>query len=171
MYSACVEAIYSWRRLRQLAPCVLAVVALMGCSGDPDSPEAQIRDLIAQIETHVEAGEVRAVSDWLSADYRDRRHRNRRDAIATLFLYTRRHRDIHLFTLIQSIDVAPDKRSAQAVVDVAMTGKRADSAEQLAAMHADLYRFTLDLTYDSELERWQVASSAWRRAELGTVLP
>ena len=168
---ACVESGVTWRQLPWLALCWLTAVALIGCGSEPDSPETRIRALIAQVETHIEAGEVRSVSDWLAADYRDRNHRTRRDAIATLFLYTRRHRDIHLFTLIQSIDVASDQLSARAVVDIAMTGKRADTAEQLAAMHADLYRFTLELTYDSDLERWLVSSSTWRRAELGSLLP
>lgn len=156
-------------RHRRVLLCLLGLVLLTGCGAPPDSPESRIRELIAQVETHVEAGEARSVSDWVSADYRDRHHQSRRDAIATLFLYTRRHRDIHLFTHIQSIDVAEDQQSAQAVVDVAMTGKRVDSAEQLAGMHADLYRFTLKLIYDTDLDRWQVASSNWRRAELGAL--
>ena len=85
----------------------------------------------------------------------------------SLFAYTRRHRDIHLFTRIHEIEMAPDQRLARTVVLAAITGKPVDTEQQLLALKADLYRFELDLACDDNEHGWHIISSRWQRADLG----
>jgi len=85
----------------------------------------------------------------------------------SLFAYTRRHRDIHLFARIHEIEIAPDQRLAGAVVLAAITGKPVDTEQQLLALKADLYRFELNLARNDNEHGWHIISSRWQRADLG----
>jgi len=148
----------------------LAVLLLAACSPDPQDPEQQIRQLIESVELAIEQGELGDAAQWLDEGYSDRRHRNKRAAVASLFAYTRRHKNIHLFTRIHQIEVAPDASRAVALVDVAMTATPVHSAEELLDLRADLYRFDLKLAWDDDQEQWRIRSSQWRRSALGGLM-
>lgn len=168
------------RALRYLRPRFFLLVCLLpaalclglsGCSNDPEDPEVQIRERLGEFVTAIEQREIEALRDWIAADYRDKRHVNRRDVMASVFLYTRRHRSIHLFTHVQSINVDPDGRRADLLVDLAMTGRAVQSAEELADLRADLYRFDVTFRWDTEADDWLVETARWQRSELSALLP
>lgn len=156
MFSACVK------RLCRVAFAGL-VLTLAACGGDQSSSEDRVRALIDAMEQSVEAGSVRKAVGFLHADYTDPRHPSRQAASRTLLGVTQRHRDIHLFTLTQSVELAPQQDSATAVVFVAMTGIPVDSVEALISVKADLYRFELALI--EEEGEWRILSSHWQRAD------
>lgn len=114
----------------------------------------------------MEAGDFQDAAEVLDERYRDRHHPDRRSAKATLFAYTRRHENLHLFTRWHSLDVAPGGERAVAVVDVAMTARPANNPEELAGLRADLYRFTLDLRWNSQQEAWRIRTAEWQRAQI-----
>lgn len=156
-------------RRRVRAPAVLLpamlVVLLTACAGDEDTPEAQVRRTLLQLEQAVEARQPRDLEPLLAETYRDRYHPNRGAAIRSLAAYVRRHRQIHLFTLIDAVTLDASAGSANAVVYVAMTGVPATSAEALVAVNADLYRFDIALQADGT--HWTVSGSDWRPVDIG----
>ena len=151
------------KRLRH-ASLLAALLMLAGCGGEVPSTEARLRAVVDRLETAVEAGSVSDAAAVLHPEYRDQRHAGRREATAALFAYLRRHRQIHLFTLVRELDVLADGVSADMVVYVAMAGVPLESLDAVVSVKADLYRFELRLErHDDE---WLVRKSAWRRVGL-----
>ncbi|MDJ0741304.1 MAG: hypothetical protein QNJ91_16435 [Gammaproteobacteria bacterium] len=137
------------------------VVALLAACGPAATPEQQIRQLVADMEAAVEDGSVTAAGELLHTEYADEWHPNRRAAVRSLFGYLRRHKDIHLFTVVRSVDVAADGRSADAVVYVAMTGVPVQSVETLLSVNADLFRFDIVLAQSDDA--WRARRARWQR--------
>ena len=160
MSSVCV------RRISQ-ATCLALWLTLTACGGDRVSAEDRIHALIGLMEESVEAGAIRQAAGLLHSRYTDPWHNDKRAAMQTLFGITRRHRNIHLFTLTRSVELTPQQDSATAVVFVAMTGVPVDSMEALITLKADLYRFEVDLV--EEDDEWRVLSSRWKRVNPGQI--
>lgn len=139
------------------------VLMLSACGGDPVSAEDRVRALIGLMEESVEAGSVRQAADLLHSRYTDQRHRGKPAAMRTLFGVMRRHRDIHLFSLVRSVELTPQQDAATAVVFVAMTGVPVESLQALISLKADLYRFELGLV--EEDGEWRILSSRWERVD------
>ena len=139
---------------------LLLVIVLSACS-DPDTPEQQLRQWLAEVEDAAEqrsAGELRrAVAD----DYRDEAGHDKADLSGLIRLYLLRHQSIHLLTRIQSIELpAPDQGSM--VVLAAMAGSPLADIDALTAIRADLYRFEFELVYDGD--DWLLKQARWRPA-------
>ncbi len=151
--------------VRSLHWVIISLATLLAaCGGDQASPEQRIRDLIDAVEAHVEAGELRALDQYLHADYSDQRHRTKLNALGTLFALLRRHRSVHLFTLVNAVEFdAGAEGRANAVVYVAMTGVPVASMETLISLKADLYRFDIELQEADG--QWQVLASRWDRVD------
>jgi hypothetical protein len=160
MSSVCVKRL--WR-----AAGLALWLTLTACGEDPVPAEERVRALIGLMEDSVEAGSIRQAADLLHSRYTDPRHNGRAAAMRTLFGVTRRHRDIHLFTLVRSIELSPRQDAATAVVFVAMTGVAVDSLEALISLKADLYRFELGLV--EEDGEWRILSSRWERVNPGSL--
>lgn len=143
--------------------CVVALL-LAGCSGEPASPEQRIRERIGTLVRAVEEGSAGRAAESLHPQYRDERHAGRAAATRSLLAYLRRHRGIHLFTLVRDLVPAPDGGAAEAVVYVAMTGIPVDSVETLISLKADLYRFDIELLPVEEGD-WLISRARWRRAD------
>lgn len=146
-----------------LAACGLALL-LAACGGNGPTPEDRVRVTVDRIVEAIEAGEPRQVGGLLHRDYSDDQHPDRRSAVASLFWYTRQHRDIHLFTLIRDLRVDAEAGEAQGVVLVAMAGVPLKSIQSVVSVNADLYRFDVDWRLDDG--EWRVISGRWQRADL-----
>ena len=114
----------------------------------------------------VERGDRTGVGDLLHPDYSDDRHPDKRAALASVFWYSRQHRNIHRFKLVRDIEVGPDATRATTVVMVAMAGVPIESIEALISLQVDLYRFDVDWRLDDG--DWKVLSSRWQRADLSS---
>jgi len=145
------------------AMCAASCLLLAACGTEPASPEQQVRALIESVQQSIEEGSVRQVGDLLHEGYSDPRHANRYAAVRTLFGITQRHRGVHLFTVIKTIDLTAQQDSADAVVYVAMTGVPVESMQALVSLKADLYRFDLGLV--EERGEWLVLSARWERMD------
>lgn len=146
-------------RAMYAASCLL----LVACGTEPSPPEQQVRTLIESVQQSIEEGSVRQAGDLLHERYSDPRHANRHAAMRTLFGITQRHRGVHLFTVIKTINLAAQQDSADAVVYVAMTGVPVESMQALVSLKADLYRFDLGLVEESG--QWLVLSTHWERVD------
>jgi hypothetical protein len=143
------------------------LLLLVACGGDNPTPEDRLRASVDAIEALVEAGDATGVRDYLASDYRDARHPDARSAIASLFLYSRQHRDIHLFTLVRDLQLDEAAGTAQTGILVAMAGVPLESIETLIALKADLYRFDVD--WQRVDDEWRIVSSRWQRADLSSL--
>jgi len=150
------------RQLSRVAG-LLLWLTLAACDGDQPTAEDRVRALVGSMEESVEAGSIREAADLLHERYTDPRHQSKSAAMRTLFGVTRRHRAIHLFTLVRSVELTPRQDEATAVVFVAMTGVPVESMEALISLNADLYRFELGLV--AEDGDWRVLRSHWERVD------
>ena len=159
MYWASKTETVLWEKTPAVFIAILLILA--GCS-EQDSPEQEIRQLIADAESAVETRSIADVRSLVSENYRDAKKRTRRDLTRMVAGYFLRHKSIHLLVQIADIRVEGSGR-AQAVVYVAMAGRPLENASQLPGVRADLYRFELEL---SEVEGdWYVTGGTWRKAQ------
>jgi hypothetical protein len=147
---------------------LLSVAAFTGaCSSERDSPEAQVRALLAQGEAAAEKKETAALRQMISEKYSDSQGRDKKAVDAVLRYYFLRNQSIHLLTRIRQIDF-PQPDLAQADVMVAMAGQPISGAEELERLRADLHRFEISLARENG--EWKVMRAEWRRAEFADFL-
>ena len=147
---------------------LLSVASFTGaCSSERDSPEAQVRALLAQGEAAAEKKESATLRQMISEKYSDSRGQDKKAVEAMLRFYFLRNQSIHLFTRIRQINF-PQPDLAQADVMVAMAGQPISDAEELERLRADLHRFEITLARESG--EWKVMRAEWRRAEFADFL-
>lgn len=148
----------AWRLLVTLA----LLLSLGACSDDELSPEDEIRRFI---ERGAEAAEQRNVDDLAAMthpDYRDQKGYNRQQLGKLLQAYFYRHRNIHLFTRIDEIQLL-DANRADVNLHVAMAGSVISDVTALRGLRAQLYRFELQLVRQDE---WLLQHASWSRARV-----
>ncbi|MHB1142431.1 MAG: hypothetical protein ACYC1T_11850 [Sulfuricaulis sp.] len=147
---------------------LLSVAFFTGaCSSERDSPETQVRALLAQGETAAEKKESAVLRQMVSEKYADSQGQDKKAVEAMLRFYFLRNQSIHLFTRIRQISF-PQPDLAQADVMVAMAGQPISDAEELERLRADLHRF--EITLARENGEWKVTRAEWRRAEFADFL-
>ncbi len=134
--------------------------AISACSGDPENPEQQIREMISAGEEAVEARSILKTLGFVSSDYRDKQGRQKREIQRLVAGYILRNKSAHLLTRVQNIALNGDKTRADVILYVGMTGAPVTSADQLMLLRADLYRF--DLSMKLEEGDWRVARRGWK---------
>jgi hypothetical protein len=136
---------------------------LQACSGESDSPEAQIRRFIASA---VQAGEARSVDgldELLHRDFIDQQGNNGKQIGRLLRAYFFRHQNIHLFTRIDDIEILADNQ-ASVRLHVAMAGTVIADINALASLRARIYRFELQLVKEDD---WLLRQASWAPADIG----
>lgn len=140
---------------------LLALLAAGACSDD-GSPEAQVRALI---DAGVEAAEARSaddLGDLLHPDFRDHKGNDPASLRRLLTAWFFRHRNIHLLTRIETIELLSPSR-AEVGLYAAMAGSAIGDAAALARLRARVYRFDLTLVRD---DQWRVLEAAYSPARL-----
>jgi hypothetical protein len=161
MSSICASG--GWR------PLVLAgLLLLTACAGEPESPESRVRAVLDAMQLAVEERSLQDVAALLHPAYSDQRHAGKREAMASLLAYLRRHRQFHLFTLVDELHVGSDGRSARVAVFVAMGGVPFESLDSVLSLRADLYRFDIDLLLEDG--DWLLYKGAWQRVRAEDIL-
>lgn len=133
------------------------------CSDGGDSPEEQIRRFI---DAGVEAAEDRSVDDLselLHGEFIDERGNNRTRLGKLMRAYFFRHKTIHLFTRIDSIEILGDNQ-ASVSMHVAMAGTVISDVDALTRLSARIYRFDLQLIRQGE---WLLRHASWAPANIG----
>lgn len=146
---------------------MMAFAFLAGACSSGDSPEAQVRALLAQGEAAAEKKETGVLRQMVSEKYSDSQGQDKKAVEAMLRYYFLRNQSIHLFTRIRQISF-PQPDLAQADVMVAMAGQPISDAEELERLRADLHRF--EITLARENDEWKVTRAEWRRAEFADFL-
>ena len=141
----------------------LAIGLLSACSGDEESPEEQIRRFI---DAGVQAAESRSVdglSELLHRDFIDEKGNNRSQVAKLLRVYFIRHKNIHLFTRIDNIEMLTDNQASVSLY-VAMAGTVIADVDALASLRARVYRFEFQLLKQDE---WRLRHAKWEPANIG----
>jgi len=137
-----------------------AVVLLQACSAGGDSAQDQIREFI---ESGVAAAEARSsgdLGDKIHGNYLDQKGYNKKQLTALLRAYFFRHKNIHLFTKIDEIELLSDSQ-AMVRLHVAMAGSVISDVDAISALRARIYRFELRLVKDDD---WLLQHASWAPA-------
>jgi hypothetical protein len=137
----------------------LPVLLLAACSGG-QSPEDQIREVVAEAEKGAEARDLSEVMALVSERYADTRGQDKaavRDIVGGYLLV---NQSIHLLTRVEDVKFSSDT-IATARVTVGMLGRQDDAAGDWS-LAADVYEF--DLRFVREGDEWRLQSAGWRRA-------
>lgn len=156
---SCKNGKNSWRHVLML---LLTATLLGACSDSSDSPESQIR---AFLDAAVEAGESRSIdgiSELIHADFIDQQGRNLKQLSLLLRGYFLRHKSIHLFTRIESIEILGENRASVSLY-VAMAGTAISDVNALSSLSARLYRFELQLLREDD---WLLQHASWAPADI-----
>lgn len=146
----------------------LTILFFLGaCSSGKDSPEAQVRALLARGAEAAEKKETGIMRQMVSEKYSDSQGQDKKAIEAILRYYFLRNEKIHLYSRIQQI-TTPRPDLAQAVVMVAMAGQQISAVEELERIRADLHRFEISLARENA--EWKVIRAEWRRAEFADFL-
>jgi hypothetical protein len=149
------------RRCLAAIAAALLLLPLAGC-GKRETPEQQVRALIARAEQAAGARRAAELRGYLSEQYRDDEGRDKRALDAIIRLSVLRHESIHLLTRISEVTL-PGTGRARAVVYVAMAGQPLAGTGEVIRLNADLHRFELE--FAQENSEWKVVSAHWRRAD------
>jgi len=155
------------RRPLRLAKALLLVAGLagagVGCGGDaPETPEGQVRAVLAELETAAEAGDVGAVREHVSEGYEDRFGHDRRALGAFLTVQVMRHGERHLLLRVRDVAQRTDGR-VTVLAHVGLAGRGGASP-----LSADVYELEMDFV--DEEGTWRVAWADWKRAPAGALL-
>jgi hypothetical protein len=137
----------------------LAVV-LLACRA-PESPEEQVRAVLAAVEEAAEARDVGALKEHLSAEYRDARGNDRQAVAGLATVHFMQHRGIHLLVQVRKV-VVEVPGEARAAALVAMAGTPIPGPEALPALNASLYYFDVEL--HEEDGAWKIVRASWSPA-------
>jgi len=139
------------------------LIVLLACSSEPESPEDQVRAVLARIEAAASARDVGALKQELSVAYHDAQGNDRRAVLGLATAHFMRNKSVYILSRVRSVDL-PEPGFAQAEELVALAGTPIRDALALPALHADLYRF--DVRLREERGEWRVLSAAWQPATL-----
>ena len=141
---------------------LLPILLLQACSDDSDAPDAQIRRFIDSAVQAAEARSVDGLSNLLHRDFTDQHGNNRQQIGRLLRAYFFRHKNIHLFTRIDDIEILAANQ-ASVSLHVAMAGTVISDINALASLRARIYRFELRLVRDDE---WLLHHASWAPANI-----
>ena len=139
----------------------LILLLVQACSDD-GSAEDQIRHLIDNAVQAAENRSVDGLSDLMHNDFIDEKGNNRQQLAKLLRVYFFRHKNIHLFTRIDSIEMLSDNQ-ASVSLHVAMAGTVISDVSALSSLSARIYRFELQLIKQDD---WLLRHASWEPASL-----
>ena len=147
-----------WRR----AWCAGLLALAVACQSTTSSPEEQVRAVIATAERAAEEKDVQTLKRLVADGYRDDEGNQKADVIRLLAYHLLRNESIHLLTRVRAVEFPSPERAAVTVF-VAMAGREIPAVDLLAQLHADIYRFDIDLVAGGR-GAWTLSRARWRPA-------
>jgi hypothetical protein len=135
----------------------LLTLPLVAC-GPEQTPEAQVRSVIAAGEAAAEARDLSALMELVAADFRDEQVGGREELQQYLRGYLVMHQSIHLLTRVDSVEL-PYRDMAKVRLTVGTLGRDSAAASALE-LAADVYDVQLELQLDGD--DWRVTRASWR---------
>lgn len=141
---------------------LLITLLTAGCSDHPLSPEEQLRSILSEAETYLEARDLSSAMAFVDPAYKDKSGRDFRALKAMLLGYFMRHKSIHIISKIDYVDLQVE-HEANVVVFAGLAGSPQEAEMALAHWRGDLLRFQL-LFKRSDDDDWRLQMAEWRRA-------
>jgi hypothetical protein len=148
--------------VRRIILLCLILLLIQACSDD-GSAEDQIRRFI---DSGVQAAEARSVDDLselLHANFVDQQGHNGKSLARVLRAYFFRHKNIHLFSRIDNIEMLSANQASVSLY-VAMAGTVISDVSALSSLSARIYRFELQLVKQDD---WLLRHASWEPANIG----
>lgn len=148
--------------VRRIILLCLILLLIQACSDD-GSAEDQIRRFI---DSGVQAAEARSVDDLselLHANFVDQQGHNARQSARLLRAYFFRHKNIHLFSRIDNIEMLSANQASVSLY-VAMASTVISDVSALSSLSARIYRFELQLVKQDD---WLLRHVSWAPANIG----
>ena len=139
----------------------LILLLAQACSDD-GSAEDQIRHLIDNAVQAAEDRSLDGLSELMHTEFIDQQGNNRQQLGRLLRVYFFRHKNIHLFTRVDSIEI-PSDNQASVSLHVAMAGTVISDVDALSSLSARIYRFELQLVKQDD---WLLRHASWEPASL-----
>jgi len=139
---------------------------LSSCAEKTLLPEEEIKAYISAAKQSAESRSHNDLADLISEHYQDQKSLNKKKIASLARAYFFRHKNIHLFTKLDSINFQKDKE-AFVVVYVAMAGTAITDVNMLSNLRARIYRFELLLIKNNE---WLLQQARWSPAKLTDIL-
>ena len=143
-----------WRRA--LPAMVLA--GLAAACGPQETPEAQVRAVIASGEAAAEARDLSALMDLVADDFQDGQGGGREDLKRYVRGYLVAHQSVHLLTRVESVEL-PYRDMARVILTVGTLGRHAATADAFD-LAADIHEVQLELQLEGG--DWRVTRASWR---------
>jgi len=135
------------------------VTFVAGC-GESQTPDARVREVIAQGEQAAEARDLSGIMDLVAPAYTDGQGGGRDELKQYLRGYLVAHQSIHLLTKVDSVEF-PYRDMAKVNLTVGTLGREAAAATAFD-LAADVYDVELELALDDG--KWRVTRASWRSA-------
>jgi len=135
---------------------------LLACSEEENDPQNEIREYIENAKLSVENRSHSDASELIHDSYLDQQGMNKKAATAKLRAYFFIHKNIHLHTQIESIDLR-NENEAFVVVHVVMAANAIADINALTSLRARVYRFELLLLKD---DKWLLKQAKWQTAKI-----
>ena len=139
----------------------LILLLVQACSDD-GSAEDQIRHLIDNAVQAAEDRSVDGLAELMHTDFIDQQGNNLKQVSKLLRVYFFRHKNIHLFTRVDGIEMLTDNQ-ASVSLHVAMAGTVISDVDALSSLSARIYRFELQLIKQDD---WLLRHASWAPASL-----
>jgi len=154
------------RRARDCIAAVLLANSLLlaACTSEPDSPEAEIRALIARAEKAAEEKDIATLKEMISDGYKDAEGKDKPMIVRVVGHHLLRSKTIHLLTQIAKIDLHDDQH-ADVTIFLAMAGRAIEGFDQVSRLRADMYRIDFSVAAQ-EPKAWKVTTAEWRPAQM-----
>jgi hypothetical protein len=133
------------------------LLAAAGC-GERDTPESQVRAVVAAGESAAESRDVGELMALVASDFQDGRGGDREELERYLRGYFLMHQSVHLLTRIESVEF-PYADYARARLTVGALGRESSAATTLE-LAADVHDVALELRLEGD--EWRVVRAEWR---------
>jgi hypothetical protein len=136
------------------AAALLMAATAAGCGDGAETPEAEIRGLIAAMVDAAEDRDIGPLRDAISDRYADGRGQGKADIVKRMRLYLLQNRALLILPEIRDVTLL-GADAADVRVDVRFAGAAADRM----ALRASSYQFRLELV--REQGDWRIVGARW----------
>jgi hypothetical protein len=143
--------------LRACVAAMVPMVAMLAGCGREESPEAQVRSVVAAGEAAAEARDLAGLLEHVSPAFRDANGAGPDELKQYLRGYFVMHQSVHLLTRVENVEF-PYRDYARVQLKVGMLGREAADATTLD-LAADVKEIVLELALEDD--EWRVVRAAW----------
>lgn len=149
--------------LRVPAGVLVAAAMILGGCGHEDTPDAQVRAVIAAGEAAAEARDLSGILEHVSADFRGDSDGGPDELRQVLRGYLVMHQSVHLLTRVDSVEF-PYRDYARVRLTVGTLGRESAGATAFD-LAADVHDVVLELRLEDDA--WKVVRAEWQSTRRG----